>query len=83
MKYKDLISAEDVEAVRRLGVILNIAERLDRSMSGLVKGLNCDVLGDSLITKTETAGDATLEINDALSCSGQLKKIYKQNLEIL
>ena len=83
MKYKDLISAEDVEAVRRLGVILNIAECLDRSMSGLVKSLNCDVLGDSVIMKTETTGDATLEINDALSCSSQFKKIYKKNLEIL
>ncbi|MBR2968334.1 MAG: Ppx/GppA family phosphatase [Clostridia bacterium] len=82
-KYKDYISEEDVEAIRKLGVMLRIAESLDRSMSGCVHGLNCDVLGDSVIMKTEVDGDASLEIKDALACGADFKRIFRKNLEIL
>ena len=63
--------------------MLHIAESLDRSMSGSVSGLNCDVLGDSVIMKTEVDGDASLEIKDALNTSSDFKRIFKKNLEIL
>ena len=83
VKYKEYISEEDVEAIRKLGVMLRIAESLDRSMSSCVNGLNCDVLGDSVIMKTEVDGDASLEIKDALNCSSDFKRIFHKNLEIL
>lgn len=82
-KYKELVNEEDLLAVRKLGVMLRIAESLDRSMGGMVSGINCDVLGDSVIMKTETRGDAALEIRDATSASSDFKKIFKKNLEIL
>ncbi len=83
VKYKDYITEDDVEAIRKLGVMLRIAESLDRSMSSCVHGLNCDVLGDSVIMKTEVEGDASLEIKDALNCSADFKRIFRKNLEIL
>lgn len=52
-KYKDIVLEEDLDAVKKLGVLLRIAESLDRSASGMVSGVNCDVLGDSVIMKTE------------------------------
>lgn len=82
-KYKNIVTEEDFEAVKKLGVLLRIAESLDRSMSGVVKDINCDVLGDSVIMKTELAGDATLEIRDALTASGEFKRAFKKNLEVL
>ena len=83
-KYKDIVQEEDYAAVRRLGVILKVAESLDRSMSGAIKSLNCDVLGDSVIMKTETnGGDCSLEILDALNAGGDFYKAYGKNLEIL
>lgn len=82
-KYKDIVLEEDLDAVRKLGVLLRIAGSLDRSMSGLVTGLSCDVLGDSVIMKTVVNGDATLEIRDALNSSTEFKKAFKKNLEIL
>ncbi|MBP5308349.1 MAG: Ppx/GppA family phosphatase [Clostridia bacterium] len=83
VKYKDYITEDDVEAIKKLGVMLRIAESLDRSMSSCVTGLNCDVLGDSVIMKTEVDGDASLEIKDALNCSSDFKRIFRKNLEIL
>ncbi|MDE7464738.1 MAG: hypothetical protein K2M48_06880, partial [Clostridiales bacterium] len=82
-KYSDIVQEEDLVAVMRLAVILRIADSLDRSMSGSVKAINCDVLGDSVIMKTEVEGDCSLEIKDALGAGADFAKAYKKNLEIL
>jgi hypothetical protein len=52
-------------------------------MSGVVANINCDVLGDSVIMKTEVAGDASLEIRDASAANSEFKKAFRKNLEIL
>ncbi len=82
-RYKDIVSEEDLDIVRKLGVLLRIAESFDRSGLGMVKGINCDVLGDSVIMKTELAGDASLEIRQAMNAGGEFKRAFKKNLEIL
>jgi exopolyphosphatase/guanosine-5'-triphosphate,3'-diphosphate pyrophosphatase len=82
-KYKDLLREEDYAAVVKLSVILRVAESLDRAMSGSVKALSCDVLGDSVIMNTEVDGDCSLEIKDALTAGPEFAKAYKKNLEIL
>jgi exopolyphosphatase/guanosine-5'-triphosphate,3'-diphosphate pyrophosphatase len=82
-KYKDIVLEEDLDAVKKLGVLLRIAESLDRSMSGIVAGVNCDVLGDSVIMKTEVTGEAALEIRDASRAGAEFKREFRKNLEIL
>ena len=49
----------------------------------MVTGINCDVLGDSVIMKTEVAGDASLELRDAASANPEFKRAFRKNLEIL
>ena len=83
VKYKEFIGEEDVEVVRKLGVMLRIAESLDRSMASSVHTINCDVLGDSVIMKTEADSDTSLEIKAALSAQTDFKRVFKKNLEIL
>jgi exopolyphosphatase/guanosine-5'-triphosphate,3'-diphosphate pyrophosphatase len=82
-KYKNILTEEDLEAVKKLGVLLRIAENLDRSRSSVVTGVNCDVLGDSVIMKTEVTGDALLEIRSASMANSEFKKSFRKNLEIL
>jgi exopolyphosphatase/guanosine-5'-triphosphate,3'-diphosphate pyrophosphatase len=82
-RYRDILSEDDIEIVKRLGVMLRIAESLDRSMAGVVKGINCDILGDSVIMKTEVEGDAALEIRDAMAAGNEFKRAFRKNLEIL
>ena len=82
-RYKDIVSDEDLDIVKKLGILLRIAECLDRDGLGMVKGINCDVLGDSVIMKTELAGDATLEIRQAMAAAPEFKRQFKKNLEIL
>lgn len=85
IKYKDILTLEDVEAIKKLSVILRIAESFDRSMSGVVTGISCDVLGDSVIVKTETEDgrDCSLEVKDAMSAASDFKNVFGKNLEIL
>jgi len=83
VRYQSLLTEEDVDAVHKLGLILKIAESFDRSMSGNIAGISCDVLGDSVIMKTDITGDASLEIKDALTCRALFKKYFKKNLDIL
>lgn len=82
-RYRDILNEDDIEIVKRLGVMLRIAESLDRSMSGTIKSINCDILGDSVIMKTEVDGDAALEIRNAMATGGEFKKSFHKNLEIL
>lgn len=81
--YRELLDDEDADAVRKMGIILRIAFCLDRSMSSIVKGINCDILGDSVIMKTEVEGDSSLEINSASQVAQDFRKCFKKNLEIL
>ena len=82
-KYLDLLTEEEIIAVRKLGVIVRIAECFDRSCGGAIVGNSCDVLGDSVILKTKAQADCTLEIKDALTALGDFKRAFKKNLEIL
>lgn len=84
MRYKDMLTEEDIDAVMKLGVIVRIAESLDRSMASVIETIACDLLGDSVIMKTEANGkDCSLEIQDALAAAFEFKKYYKKNLQIL
>ncbi len=82
-KYKEIVEEEDLPAVMRLSVILRIAESLDRTMNSCIKDINCDVLGDSVIMKTETEGDCSLELKDASEAASEFARAYRKNLEII
>lgn len=82
-QYINMLTEEEVDAVRKLGVIVRIAECFDRSMGGVITSLTCDVLGDSVILKTEATSDCTLEIKDAMGATGEFKRAFKKNLDIL
>ncbi len=83
VKYKDILDEEDIDAVKKLGMIIKLASLLNISGAGVVKDISCDVLGDTVILKTEVDKDATLEISQAMSCDVDFKKIFGKNLQIL
>ncbi len=85
VRYKDIVSSEDLEAVKKLAVFLRIAVALDRTESGAVNDVVCDVLGDSVIMKTisQNGEDVSFEIDCAKEAEADFKKIFGKNLEIL
>lgn len=83
IKYKDLLLEEDLEAVKKLSLIVRLAEALDKTHRSVVQDVSCDILGDSVIMKTIVTIDASIEIREALKSSQDFKKVYKKTLEVL
>ncbi len=83
VKYKDLVSEEDLSAVKKLAMIVKLAEGLDISKKSVVSDISCDILGDSVILKTICNGDAKLEIKYTMLLVNEFKKIFAKNLEII
>ncbi len=83
VKYKDLIVDYDVDAIKKLAIIIKIAESLDITKFSVVKDIDCDILGDSVILKLIVDGDSTLEVKHAMLIGNDFKKQFNKNLEIL
>lgn len=83
VKYKEYLTDEDLMAVKKLSVILKIAEALDVTAFGSVTDISCDILGDSVIMKTIVSQESQFEIKSAMNCGSEFKKSFGKNLEVL
>ena len=83
VRYRDIISDEDVDAVRKIATIVRIAEAFDRLKSAVIIDVNCDILGDSVILKTIAIGDSSFEITKAQECEKDFEKFFGKKIEIL
>ncbi|MBQ0017510.1 MAG: hypothetical protein KBT30_02640, partial [Clostridiales bacterium] len=69
IKYKEqLFEEEDMDAVKKLGVIVRMASALDCFNKNKIQDISCDILGDSVILKTIVEVSAEMEIKEALKC---------------
>lgn len=83
IRYKDLFEEEDLEAMRKLAIIVRLASALDKTKRSIVQDISCDILGDSVIMKTIVTMNADIEIREALKVANDFKKVYKKTLEVL
>ena len=83
MKYKDIVTDEDLDAVRKLGIIVKLAAALNTSKKCTVEDVVCDILGDSIILKTIVNGDASYDIMQGMKVAENYRKIFKKNLQII
>ena len=83
IKYKDILTDEDLDAVRKLGVIVKLAVNLNASRNIVIQDIVCDILGDSIIMKTVVEGDASYEIIEGMKVAPDYKKVYKKSLQII
>lgn len=82
-KYNGILTVDDIEATKKLGVILRLAECFDRTKNSVIVDINCDILGDSVIMKTVTTADATYEIQRGMEIGRDFEKTFHKKLEIL
>ena len=93
VRYKDILTEDDLDAVRKMSIMLAMAEAMNIRNCGAVKDVTCDVLGDSVILKlvaderikaTKTDVNALyIEIFYAKKYCAEFTKSFKKNLEIL
>lgn len=83
IKYSSILEEEDAAAVKKLGILLNMAESFDVSMCSVITDIHCDILGDSVIFKTENELDKSYELDEASNISKQFEHLFKKRPEIL
>lgn len=83
MKYKDVLLDEDLDAVRKLGVIIKLASSMDKSRMGNITDISCDILGDSIIMKTIVKNDASFDVMQAQKVGAEFKKVFKKTLQVI
>lgn len=83
VRFKEYVTEEDLIAVKKLAIVLKVAESLDITGFGVVSDISCDILGDSVIMKTIVTEDASFEINYTMLCGSDFKKAFGKNLEVL
>lgn len=83
MKYKEMMTDEDVEAIRKLGILVNMAVNLNASRKNIISDIVCDILGDSIIMKTVVTSDPSFEIMQSMKIADDFKKILKKSLQII
>lgn len=83
MKYKDLLDDEDVDAIRKLGVLVKLAVNLNASRKNVISDIICDILGDSIIMKTVVKSDPSFEIMQSMKLADDFKKTFKKSLQII
>ncbi len=83
MKYKDILSDEDVDAIRKMGVLVRLAVNLNASRKNVINDIICDILGDSIIMKTVVNADPSFEIIQSMKVSDDFRKVFKKSLQII
>ena len=83
MKYKEILTDEDVDAIRKLGVLVNLAVNLNASRKNVINDVVCDILGDSIIMKTVVNSDPSFEIMQGMKVADDFKKVFKKSLQII
>ncbi|MFT8313655.1 MAG: exopolyphosphatase [Clostridium sp.] len=82
-EYKTIITKEDLETIRQLGLLLRLAENLDKSMISIVKDVKCIIDEDTVIIKTISDAMPTLEIKEALTATDEFKEVFDKKLYIV
>ena len=83
VKYREILDQEDMEAVKKLGIIIRMANALDKFKKNKIQDITCDILGDSVILKTVVENPVEMEIREALRSEGDFYRAFKKRLEIL
>lgn len=83
MKYRDILTDEDLDAVRKLGVLIRLASSMDKSRMGNITDITCDILGDSIIMKTIVKADASFDIIQAQKVGTDFKRVFKKTLQVI
>ena len=77
------MTEEDLDAVRKMGLIIKLAAALNSSKEPVVTDVICDILGDSVILKTVSATDPIYEVTQGMKVADEYRKQFKKNLQLI
>lgn len=83
VRFRVFLTDKDEHALKCIGLLIRIARSLDRSMSGMIQDVICQIERDKVIVKTIAAGNIELEILDALRYCEDFRKYFRKSLFIM
>ncbi|SHH62483.1 Ppx/GppA phosphatase family protein [Clostridium grantii] len=81
-KYKKMLDKKDIENLKKLSILLRIAESLDRSATQSVKAVSCEILDDKFKVGVQSDRNIDFEIKDAMNYNDIFASIFKIEMEI-
>lgn len=82
-KIKKLFSKEEIYTIKKLGMLLSIAEGLDRSLSLKVKDIKCRKIKNHVLIKTINYDDISIELTYLKNFKSDFKKIFGLDMMIV
>jgi exopolyphosphatase/guanosine-5'-triphosphate,3'-diphosphate pyrophosphatase len=82
IKYSSIINRMDIDAIESIGVLLRIAEGLDRSLEGAVKDFEVIIKEDTVLLSLSSNNNLILEIGQAMRASNKFYEIYDKKLVV-
>lgn len=83
VKYASIVNEDDLDAMKKIGIIVKLASALDATKTSVIQDLSCDILGDSIIMKTIVEKDASFEIAEAMKVNSSFKKVFVKFIEVI
>lgn len=81
--FRGMLDNEEIRTVQKLGILLRLAESLDRRQNGNIYEIKTEIDKDSVKIKVSARINPSLEIKDALSVVSNFKKVFKRQLQIM
>ncbi|PJI07736.1 MULTISPECIES: exopolyphosphatase [Clostridium] len=82
-EYRNIIDKSDIYKIKVIGLLLRIAENLDKDLSGSIKDLSCTINDDTVIIKTYSKQPCEFLIREAQTSSELFKNIFNKSLYIV
>lgn len=80
--YQSVLRKTDMRTIEQLSLLLRIAECLDRSETGIVADVACQLGKNSVKLKTLCSGDAELELSLAGENGEEFRRLFKRLLVV-
>lgn len=80
--YSSILSKLDLQAIEKIGVLLKIAEGLDRGLVSAVKTVHVKYTSEEVIIELTSNRNLEFEIHQALRAALKFKELYRRRLII-
>lgn len=81
-EYKNLLKKDDRLLIRKAGVLMQIANSLDRGLIGKISDVSCQIGAQRVVIRITAQEDAALEKNEAMEAAAAFKKIFHKELVV-
>jgi exopolyphosphatase/guanosine-5'-triphosphate,3'-diphosphate pyrophosphatase len=81
-KYKNMLDKNDIENVKKLAILLKIAESLDRSAAQNINSVVCEIMDNKFKVGVISEGNIDFEIKDAMKYNEIFMNVFKLELEV-